>query len=170
LEDAGPAKSNFPAAAWICMQDSAGSVEGVDRCLLSRSLCSRRERRRPRLGGDFGRAGAQRRRSGELARRWSRRVGKHLQPRLSGQELVRKFFTARVGKGRDRQLTTLAFRNIFDETLARRREAPKDHPEKQDGIRVFRMHASNRPAGAQGGRYTWVGWRPRASETRKKLV
>ena len=61
-----------------------------------------------------------------------------------GQDLVRKFFTGRVGKGRDRQLTTLAFRNIFDETLARRREAPKDHPEKQDGIRVFRMHASNR--------------------------
>ena len=45
--------------------------------------------------------------------------GKHLQPRLCGQELVRKFFTARAGKGRDRQLTTLAFRNMFDETLAR---------------------------------------------------
>ena len=139
LEDAGPAKSNFPAAAWICMQDSAGSVEGVDRCLLSRSLCSRRERRRPRLGGDFGRAGAQRRRSGELARRWSRRVGKHLQPRFRP-----RLDKVAVGNGRSRQLTTLAFRNIFDETLARRREAPKDHPEKQDGIRVFRMHASNR--------------------------
>ena len=36
-----------------------------------------------------------------------------------GQELLRKFFTARVGKRRDRQLTTLAFRNMFDETLAR---------------------------------------------------
>ena len=106
--DAGPEKSNFPAAAWICMQDFAGSVEAVDRCFLSRSLCSRRERRRPRLGGDFGRAGAQRRRSGDLARRWSRLLGKHLQPRLSGQELVGKFFTARVAKGWDRQLTTLA--------------------------------------------------------------
>ena len=120
LEDAGPAKSNFPAAACPASQDSAGIVEGVDRCLLSRSFCSRRERRRPRLGGDFGRAGAQRRRSGELARRWSRRVGEHLLPRLAAkQDLVRKFFTGRVGKGRDRQLTTLAFRNIFDETLAR---------------------------------------------------
>ena len=70
--------------------------------------------------------------------------GRALSASTCGEELVRKFFTARVGKRRDRQLTTLAFRNIFDETLARRREAPKDHPEKQDGIRVFRMHASNR--------------------------
>ena len=36
-----------------------------------------------------------------------------------GQEFVRKCFTARVGKGRAGQLTTLAFRKTFDETLAR---------------------------------------------------
>ena len=86
--DAGPEKSNFPAAAWICMQDFAGSVEAVDRCFLSRSLCSRRERRRPRLGGDFGWMGTQRRRSGELARRWSRRVREHFQPRLAAKSCV----------------------------------------------------------------------------------
>ena len=71
--------------------------------------------------------------------------------------MVGKFFTARVGKGRDRQLTTLAFRNIFDETLARRREAPKDHPEKQDGIRVFRMQASNRARATHAGVAGWGG-------------
>ena len=91
LEDAGPAKSNFTAAACPASQDSAGIVEGVDRCLLSRSFCSRRERRRPRLGGDFGRAGAQRRRSGALARRWSRRVGEHFQPRLAAKSWLESF-------------------------------------------------------------------------------
>ena len=98
LEDAGPAKSHFPAAACPASQDSAGIVEGVDRCLLSRSFCSRRERRRPRLGGDFGRAGAQRRRSGALARRWSRRVGEHLLPRLAAKTWLESF--SREGWGR----------------------------------------------------------------------
>ena len=91
LGDAGPAKPNFPAAACPASQDSAGIVEGVDRCLLSRSFCSRRERRRPRLGGDFGRAGAQRRRSGALARRWSRRVREHFQPRLAAKSCLESF-------------------------------------------------------------------------------
>ena len=89
--DAGPEKSNFPAAAWICMQDFAGSVEAVDRCCLSRSLCSRRERRRPRLGGDFGWMGTQRRRSGELARRWSRRVASTFPPRLAAKSWLESF-------------------------------------------------------------------------------
>ena len=97
--DAGPEKSNFPAAAWICMQDFAGSVEAVDRCFLSRSLCSRRERRRPRLGGDFGRAGAQRRRSGALARRWSRRVREHFQPRLAAKSWLESFSRQVLGRG-----------------------------------------------------------------------
>ena len=96
--DAGPEKSNFPAAAWICMQDFAGSVEAVDRCFLSRSLCSRRERRRPRLGGDFGWMGTQRRRSGELARRWSRRVASTFPPRLAAKSWLESFSRQVLGR------------------------------------------------------------------------
>ena len=54
--------------------------------------------RRPELGGDFGRAGAQRRKSGALARRWSRRESKHLQPRLAAKSSLES--VSRQGSGR----------------------------------------------------------------------